>query len=292
MKKKAPQQTIAEQLAQAMAWHRDGRLPQAAAAYRAILAAEADHFDALHLLGVCALQDGDAPTAHGLIARALALKPDDVTAQMHLANAQQRLGQPDAALRSYRRVLELAPDDAMAFNNCGNLLREMQRHAEALAMFERALQCTRTTPRPTTIWAARWSTCTGTRRRCCVSNARCDWRRTIWTPTTTWATRCNCWVAPAPRCAATSGRWPSLPTMSRRASTPAFAGCCKATCQTAGDGTNRAGGACPCRTTRRRNGVATRRWPARRSWSMPNRVSAIPSRCAAMSRCSPRRAPT
>src|SRR5471032_842245 len=141
MKKKAPQQTIAEQLAQAMAWHRDGRLPQAAAAYRAILAAEADHFDALHLLGVCALQDGDAPTAHGLIARALALKPDDVTAQMHLANAQQRLGQPDAALRSYRRVLELAPDDAMAFNNCGNLLREMQRHAEALAMFERALQC-------------------------------------------------------------------------------------------------------------------------------------------------------
>src|SRR5476649_1928379 len=141
MKKKAQQQTIAEQLAQAMAWHRDGRLPQAAAAYRAILATEADHFDALHLLGVCALQDGDAPTAHQLIARALALKPDDATAQMHLANAQQRLGQPDAALRSYRRVLELAPDDAMAFNNCGNLLREMQRHAEALAMFERALQC-------------------------------------------------------------------------------------------------------------------------------------------------------
>src|SRR5471032_2806692 len=140
MKKKAQQQTIAEQLAQAMAWHRDGRLPQAAAAYRAILATEADHFDALHLLGVCALQDGDAPTAHQLIARALALKPDDATAQMHLANAQQRLGQPDAALRSYRRALALAPDDAMAINNCGNLLREMQRHTEALAMFERALR--------------------------------------------------------------------------------------------------------------------------------------------------------
>src|SRR5471032_766497 len=140
MKKTTPQKTVAEQLAQAMAWHREGRSQQAAAAYRAILAGAPDHFDALHLLGVCALQDGDAQTAHDLIVRALALKPDDATALMHLASAQQRLAQLDSALRSYRRALALAPDDAMAINNCGNLLREMQRHTEALAMFERALR--------------------------------------------------------------------------------------------------------------------------------------------------------
>ena len=133
------QPTAAQQLAQAMAWHREGRLQQAADLYRAILAGEPGHFDALHLLGVCALQGNDAQAAHELIGRAVALKPQDATAQMHLAHAQQRLGQPDAALRSYQRVLELAPDDAMAMNNCGNLLREMQRHAEALLMFERAL---------------------------------------------------------------------------------------------------------------------------------------------------------
>src|SRR5471032_3143567 len=117
MKKNIPQQSVAEQLAQAMAWHRDGRLRQAAAAYRAILAGAPEHFDALHLLGVCALQDDDARTAHELIVRAVALKPDDATAQMHLASVQQRLGEPDAALRSYRRALELAPHDAMAITN-------------------------------------------------------------------------------------------------------------------------------------------------------------------------------
>src|SRR5471032_942415 len=140
MKKNTPQKTVAEQLAQAMAWHREGRLQPAADAYRAILAHAPDHFDALHLLGVCALQSGDARTADELIGRAVALKPDDATARMHHAHAQQRLGRPDDALRSYRRVLELAPDDAMAMTNCGNLLREMRRHGEALTMFERALQ--------------------------------------------------------------------------------------------------------------------------------------------------------
>ena len=51
----------------AIAHHQAGRLKEADAAYRQVLAAMPKHFDAMHLLGVVALQTGRLDEAHALI---------------------------------------------------------------------------------------------------------------------------------------------------------------------------------------------------------------------------------
>ena len=58
-------------LEQALAHHRAGQLQQAEAIYRQILRSQPDHPDALHLLGVVALQAGRNDTAVMYIVLAL-----------------------------------------------------------------------------------------------------------------------------------------------------------------------------------------------------------------------------
>lgn len=130
---------VRDTLAQAMALHQQGQLQAAAALYRDILAVAPAHFDALHLLGVTALQQGETADAHDLLSQAIAIEPGNAAARMHFAHALQQQGQLEAALRAFGTALDLAPGDAVALNNCASLLRQMKRQAEALPLFERAL---------------------------------------------------------------------------------------------------------------------------------------------------------
>ena len=59
-------------LAAAIDQHRSGRLAEAEQTYRQILAADPDHADSLHLLGIIAHQRGQHEAAAGLIGRAIA----------------------------------------------------------------------------------------------------------------------------------------------------------------------------------------------------------------------------
>ena len=66
----------ADQLfAEAAALHRTGKLSAAAEKYHAALERCPDYADALHLLGVIALQTGDTPRALVLIDQAIAADP-------------------------------------------------------------------------------------------------------------------------------------------------------------------------------------------------------------------------
>jgi Flp pilus assembly protein TadD len=64
---------LAEIEASGLAHHQAGRLPQAEACYRKILAAEPSNVNALHLLGVLARQMGQRRAAVDLISKAVAL---------------------------------------------------------------------------------------------------------------------------------------------------------------------------------------------------------------------------
>src|SRR2546423_10594 len=57
--------------------HDAGRLTQAEALYRDVLAAEPAHAEALHLLGMIAYQRGDHAAALALIEQGLRVRPDD-----------------------------------------------------------------------------------------------------------------------------------------------------------------------------------------------------------------------
>lgn len=126
-------------LKEAVALHQAGKLVDAAARYRQVLAISPRQFDALHLLGVVKRQQGDAQEALRLIGTALAIDPDQATAHCNLGAALQDLGRSSEALASHDAALRLNPGYALAWSNRGNALRKLGRLREAVDSYERAL---------------------------------------------------------------------------------------------------------------------------------------------------------
>jgi len=166
--------TISQAFDLALQHHRSGRLADAEALYRQILAVRPDHAGALHFLGLIADQAGrhdlavelirqaigfdpQNPLFHSNLAealrgagrldeaitacrRALDLKPDFPNAHLNLGNALLAKNQLDEAIAAYRRALALDPDYPEAHSNLGNALREKNQLDEAIAACHRALQ--------------------------------------------------------------------------------------------------------------------------------------------------------
>ncbi|EDY18047.1 TPR repeat-containing protein [Chthoniobacter flavus Ellin428] len=119
--------------------HQAGRLAEAEACYREILEAQPDHLDALHLLGVAAMQTGRAELAVNLLNRVAALVPNHPAVHSNLGEAYRGLGKFEEAVASFRRALQLKPDDVLAQYNLGNVLVEWGKLEEAIAAYRRVL---------------------------------------------------------------------------------------------------------------------------------------------------------
>ena len=126
-------------LNQGMALHRQGKLADAVRIYREVLQQRPNHFSALHLLGVIALQTGRTERGVELIKKAIGLNPKVAAAHNNLGNALRDLKRPAEALASYDKAIALKPDYAEAHNNLGTALRDLKRPAEALASCDRAI---------------------------------------------------------------------------------------------------------------------------------------------------------
>jgi tetratricopeptide (TPR) repeat protein len=104
--------------------HRAGRIEQARACYQSALAAQADHADALHYLGVVALGRDELTEAAALIDRALAQVAGNAEYLGNRGVVAARQGDHVSAAACQRKALALAPDFANAHNNLGNALME------------------------------------------------------------------------------------------------------------------------------------------------------------------------
>jgi len=124
---------------EALSHHQAGRLDEAAAAYRRILAVRPDDGPSLHHLGLIALRHGDAAAAADLITRSIAVAPGDPAAHANLGNALVALGRPAEAVACFEAAARLAPDAANPHFNLGNTLAGLGRGEEAAACFRRAL---------------------------------------------------------------------------------------------------------------------------------------------------------
>ncbi|WP_322053567.1 tetratricopeptide repeat protein [Paraburkholderia bannensis] len=124
----------------AFAAHRDGRLEDAERGYRATLAADPVHVDALHMLGVLRHQKGQHAEAADLVRRAVDLRPDDAALQLNLGNALKAMGELDNAIERFRNALTLAPTFALAHYNLGNAYAAIGRHEDAMYAFEHAVR--------------------------------------------------------------------------------------------------------------------------------------------------------
>lgn len=170
----APQTlTFAQAVALAEEHLTAGRLAAAEDLCRRILAADAAHAPALHLLGIVALRAGNTPGAIDFVRRAceadphaalffcnlcelcrlggrlddalaagrraLALRTDYPEALNNLGIVYFERGELEAAAAHYRRALALAPGYAEVHNNLGNVLRSQRKLDEALAAYRQAL---------------------------------------------------------------------------------------------------------------------------------------------------------
>ncbi len=127
-------------LATAISLHRSGHLVKARRIYQDLLAANPDHVDALHFLGVLYHQTGQTDRAIASIERALALAPHYADAHNNLGNVLKESNQLEAAFTAYRRVVELVPQHADAWNNIGVMLRGRGRYDEAESAYARAVE--------------------------------------------------------------------------------------------------------------------------------------------------------
>jgi Flp pilus assembly protein TadD/2-polyprenyl-3-methyl-5-hydroxy-6-metoxy-1,4-benzoquinol methylase len=126
-------------LGEAVRLHQSGLMEQAALLYRKVLASDPRNPDALHLLGMIALQQGQPRSAVELISQALANRDNDASYHFHLALAFQSLNDMARAVEGYRRALALKPDDPDIHNNLGNALAAQGKLEEARQALQRAL---------------------------------------------------------------------------------------------------------------------------------------------------------
>ena len=93
----------------AIGHHVAGRLAEAEAIYRQVLARSPDHAQALHLLGALACQVGQLEAAIELIGRAIAIDP--LAARYHLdrGEAYRRSGRLEVAVAGFQRAIALEP---------------------------------------------------------------------------------------------------------------------------------------------------------------------------------------
>ena len=132
--------TIPEAFDLALQRHQSGRLADAEALYRQVLAAQPDHSGALHHLGLIAHKTGRHDLAVDLIRQAIAFEPNNPIAHSNLGEAFRAAGRLDEAIAACRRALELKPAYPNACYNLGVALRERGQVGEAVAAFRRALE--------------------------------------------------------------------------------------------------------------------------------------------------------
>lgn len=116
-----------------MAHHQAGRLRDAEANYRDVLAANPRHTGALGYLGLLAHQAGHSDAAIDLLRKAIASDKRNPEPHYNLARILSDCGRDDDAIMHNRKALEIAPDFPGAHNNLGALLLLHGRPAEALA---------------------------------------------------------------------------------------------------------------------------------------------------------------
>lgn len=136
----APQQNQAAYLiTQGLALHQQGKFKEAQSIYEQILVIQANHFDALQLLGALFAQTKQFTKAIDFFSKALLVNPNHAACYSNRGNALRELGLLDEALESYDQAINIEADYAEAYFNYGNALTGLGRLDEALESYDQAI---------------------------------------------------------------------------------------------------------------------------------------------------------
>lgn len=131
--------SIPHLLATAVQHHRAGRLGEAEKLYRQILQADPNQADALHMLGVLALQTGRLPLAIEQISLAIQQNGQVPAFHNNLGNAYAAAGKWQDAEASYRGALDRKRDYAEGYYNLGRALSAQGKLEGAAEAYRHAL---------------------------------------------------------------------------------------------------------------------------------------------------------
>lgn len=133
----------AKLLARALQAAQQGRLMDAEAGFRRILAADAAHVEAKFGLATVFALTGKAGDAIALFGDVVRANPEHTGALLNLGNARLQLGDIQNAEQSFRRVLKLKPDSmparfglGCALQQQGNVLEAERCYRDALPAFQ------------------------------------------------------------------------------------------------------------------------------------------------------------
>jgi tetratricopeptide (TPR) repeat protein len=116
-----------------------GRLAEAEATCRRILASQPDEPNASHILALIAHQSGKLAEAIGHLQRAAAQAPNVALYQANLGEMCRLAGRIDEAIAAGRRAVALDPRYPQALSNLGAALYERKDYEEAAACHRRAI---------------------------------------------------------------------------------------------------------------------------------------------------------
>ncbi|MDQ5977544.1 MAG: protein O-GlcNAc transferase [Verrucomicrobiota bacterium] len=126
-------------LQDAVVHHRAGRLDQAESLYRRVRAALPNHFDAVHLSGIVALQRGRTAEAVELLARAHRLGPQNASCALRLGLALIAAGRAAEAEPPFRAAVALDPKSADAWDGLAHCLKVLDRLSAAIECHQKAI---------------------------------------------------------------------------------------------------------------------------------------------------------
>ena len=142
-------------LQNALRLRREGRFQEAALVYAQLLAADPNHYGALHAFGTLRYQTGQLEEAERLISAAIAVNPRAADALFNRGCLLSRLNRLEEAVSAFTAAIVLKPAYVEALINRGTTFLRMGRQERALADFETV---TRLQPKITHGWHNRGGT--------------------------------------------------------------------------------------------------------------------------------------
>ena len=131
--------TLGRTIEEGVVLQRQGKLAEAEKIYTRILKVLPDQFETLQLLAELKMQRGKPGEAFRHMTAAVAARPGNADAHIHLGLVLRALKREPDALASFDKAMTLDPRNIDALGNRGDLLLALGRPGEALACFDHIL---------------------------------------------------------------------------------------------------------------------------------------------------------
>ena len=131
---------LAQTVAQALSAYQRDEMDEAERLCRLVLDVDPNHFDALHILGIVALQTLRLSDALELLTRAVSINPNSAFCHGNRATVLFELERYEEAVTAYDHALEISPCYVAGYYNRANALTNLKRFDEAVAGYDRALE--------------------------------------------------------------------------------------------------------------------------------------------------------